>query len=232
MLNPSDVLDALVAKLKAIPSLVSAVTSADNIVAYHDPWPSENWTQAAFVQMTPPGILAFVEGVEPDAEWRHVLRLILRPAEGMEASELFALIVNGVPTNGTPTAAQAMSLVATGIVSYLATDTLTGGIEVGDKLYVHEATIPTVNNQRVAGVFYGYAMEAVGDGLGATIDIMHVQGEAAPLAEGRKLINETIHAGCHGMELPRFSRQTLVISQDASMDYFEVQVQFREIGDQ
>jgi len=48
-----------------------------------------------------------------------------------------------------------------------------------------------------------------------------------PVSAGVPLLNATVHASCHPMDLPLIQRQT-----DAEgLDYFEVPLGFMEIGD-
>ncbi len=52
--------------------------------------------------------------------------------------------------------------------------------------------------------------------------------KGVPAGSGQPMLNTTIHADCYPMDLPLIQRQT-----DAEgLDYFEVPVQFTEIGDQ
>jgi|GEM_PF-965371 len=61
-----------------------------------------------------------------------------------------------------------------GIWDLSVTDTVGGGIAVGDTLFYHDGAPPTIDNLTTAGFFYGFALEAVGAGLTATIQVMHV----------------------------------------------------------
>jgi len=64
-----------------------------------------------------------------------------------------------------------------GIFDLSVDDNEGGGIAVGDRLYYHDTGTGTpatsINNTAAAGVFYGYAMEAVTAAATATIQVMH-----------------------------------------------------------
>lgn len=158
MLNPADILDALVAKLKVITTLVDALGGdATNIVAYHDAWPASSYLQTALIEMKAPGILAVWRDTSPgnfgrNEVWKHTFSLIIRPPEAVEDGpgygDIFAAIVNGIPTGS-----------------------------------------------------------------------------------GVKLLNDLIHSGCYPMDVPTFTRQTIVVSAEASLDYFEIRITLTENGD-
>jgi hypothetical protein len=48
---------------------------------------------------------------------------------------------------------------------------------------------------------------------------------------GNRLINEHIHPLCYPMDVPTFTRQTLMVTPEASLEYFEVRLTLTEIGD-
>lgn len=53
-------------------------------------------------------------------------------------------------------------------------DTGGGGIAIGDPIYFHDGAPPTLNDVAAGGVFFGYALEAIGAGLTATIRVLHL----------------------------------------------------------
>jgi predicted RecA/RadA family phage recombinase len=53
------------------------------------------------------------------------------------------------------------------------TDTETGGIAVGAKLYYDDGD-DGLNNTATSNHFFGYALESVGNGATATINVLHV----------------------------------------------------------
>ncbi|HUS95711.1 MAG TPA: DUF2190 family protein [Hyphomicrobiaceae bacterium] len=61
-----------------------------------------------------------------------------------------------------------------GIYDLSVTDTATGGIAVGAEIWFHDANPPLLNNVAASGYSFGVALEAVGDGLTATINVLHI----------------------------------------------------------
>jgi hypothetical protein len=116
MLNPADLLDALVLKLRAIPELVEEMGGAPtNIRAYHHRWPHVSYLQVALVQAKAPAILVVWRetrpgNIETAEAWQHDFSLIVLPREEATAEvegeaaaygRIFGLIVNGVPKDDT-----------------------------------------------------------------------------------------------------------------------------------
>ncbi len=67
-----------------------------------------------------------------------------------------------------------------------------------------------------------------GDTPTAYYRLFRLVTKGVPAASGQPMLNTTIHADCYPMDLPLIQRQT-----DAEgLDYFEVPIQFTEIGDQ
>lgn len=72
-----------------------------------------------------------------------------------------------------------------GVYDLLVTDVATGGIAVGDVLYLHDGSPPTLDNVSASGYFFGFALEAISSGASDTINVRHVQSPgAAALASG------------------------------------------------
>lgn len=103
MLAPETIQNALVSKLQAIPALVALLSSSATISAYVDEWPGKvdlleavrDLPEGSILiahQETGPGQLAKME------TWRHRLSLYVKPKGKM--SDIWAQIVNGIPTNG------------------------------------------------------------------------------------------------------------------------------------
>jgi hypothetical protein len=235
MLNPADILDALVAKLQGIPALVTALTSASNIVAFHHSWPTASYLQAALLEMKAPGILVVWRESGPGTfgnseVWKHTFSLIVRPPEATVGSAnygaLFALVVNGISVD----TGRAVTSIA--VASNVATATLpaTHGLVVGDTARVSGATEDADLNDDYAVLSVPtdktltFATSGVSDGTytEATLRISRV---------GRKLLNDTIHPSCYPMEVPTFTRQTIMVTPEASLDYFEVRISLVENGD-
>lgn len=61
-----------------------------------------------------------------------------------------------------------------GIWDLSVTDTVGGGIAIGDTLFFHDGAPPTIDNLTTGGYFFGFACETIGAGLTATIQVMHV----------------------------------------------------------
>ncbi|MEN6533798.1 MAG: DUF2190 family protein [Bryobacteraceae bacterium] len=61
-----------------------------------------------------------------------------------------------------------------GVFDLSVVDSGGAGIAIGDKLYFHDGAPPTIDNVGAGGFFFGYAVEAVGAGLTATINVLHV----------------------------------------------------------
>jgi hypothetical protein len=111
MVNLAQVVDAIVAKLRDIPELVTEMGgNPDRIYAYHDHYPKRTSLPQAIYQMPAPSVMVAWQGTAPgnfgeNEAWKHQFSLFLRAGETPTAGEptayyrLFALIVNGVPTS-------------------------------------------------------------------------------------------------------------------------------------
>ena len=112
MINPAELVDALVAKLRAIPELVLEMEGdPQRIYAYHDLYPKRVSLPLAIYEMPVPSILVAWQGTAPGTfgageAWKHNLSLYLRARETLDCDpptayyRLFDLIVNGVPASG------------------------------------------------------------------------------------------------------------------------------------
>lgn len=111
MINPSELVDNLVALLRDIPELVAEMEGdAERIYAYHDQYPKRSSLAAAIHDMPAPGIMAAWQGTQPASfggvdVWRHQVTLYLRARETFEGDpptayyRLFRLITKGVPAS-------------------------------------------------------------------------------------------------------------------------------------
>jgi len=112
MINPAELVDALVAKLRAIPELVLEMEGDwQRIYAYHDLYPKRMSLPLAIYEMPVPSIMVAWQGTTPSSfgaaeAWKHNLSLYLRARETLDGDpptayyRLFDLIVNGVPAGG------------------------------------------------------------------------------------------------------------------------------------
>lgn len=113
MINPAELVDAVVTKLRAIPELVAEMESdPERISAYHDLYPKRTSLSLAIYEMPVLSILVVWQGTTPGSfgsseAWKHNLSLYLRARETLEGDRptayyrLCDLIVNGVPADGT-----------------------------------------------------------------------------------------------------------------------------------
>jgi hypothetical protein len=108
MVKPSDVVDALVAMLQAIPDLVDALNGDSSLIyAYLDTYPQNVDREKAVHDMESPSVMVVYEdfGIGSEgqaATTNHRLTIYARPAADVSGSDLAYLIVSGVPT-GEPT---------------------------------------------------------------------------------------------------------------------------------
>jgi hypothetical protein len=115
MINPAELVDNLVALLRAIPELVSEMGGDEQrILAYHDQYPKRASLAVAIHDMPAPGIMAAWQGTQPGAfgsadVWKHQVSIFLRARETSDGApptayyRLFRLITKGVPaTAGVP----------------------------------------------------------------------------------------------------------------------------------
>jgi hypothetical protein len=109
MINPAELVDALVAKLRAIPDLVAEMEGDDQrIYSYHDSYPKRVSLPLAIYEMPVPAVMVAWQGTTPgtfgaNEAWKHNISLYLRARETFDADppsayyKLFSLIVNGAP---------------------------------------------------------------------------------------------------------------------------------------
>ena len=77
--------------------------------------------------------------------------------------------------DGNSVATETMVRFGGGVYDLLVTDVATGGIAASDALWLHDGSPPTLDNVSTSGYWFGFALEAVGDGLSDTINVLHVQ---------------------------------------------------------
>ncbi len=109
MINPAELVDNLVAMLRAIPDLVAEMDGhPDRIYAYHDQYPKKASLAQAIHTMPAPAVMAVWQGTAPGTfgtadVWKHQIMLYLRARETDESDppaayyRLFRLITKGVP---------------------------------------------------------------------------------------------------------------------------------------
>jgi hypothetical protein len=109
MINPAELVDNLVALLRAIPDLVAKMDGdPERIYAYHDNYPKRSSLAQAIHNMPAPAVMAVWQGTAPGSfgnvdVWKHQVTLYLRARETDESDppaayyRLFRLITKGVP---------------------------------------------------------------------------------------------------------------------------------------
>jgi hypothetical protein len=114
MLDPDIVLNAFVAALQTIPSLVSALGSASYIQGHHFSFGTENSLERSVYQMNSPGVLvayiALIAGnFSAEEAWKHQFQIYIRPKNsasgvnpvGCSPPHLWFLMMNSaVPSLG------------------------------------------------------------------------------------------------------------------------------------
>lgn len=110
MINPSELVDNLVALLRDIPDLVVEMGgSQEAIFAYHDQYPKKVSLDQAVLELPAPGILVAWTGTAPGSfggndVWKHNLALFIRARETSDTDappyySIFRLITKGVPVS-------------------------------------------------------------------------------------------------------------------------------------
>ncbi len=108
MIDPSEIVNNLVAMLRDIPTLVAEVGDQSKIYAYHDSFPKNISLAHAIHSMPAPSIMAAWQGTAPGSfgtmdVWKHQITLFLRAkneaSPGTAYYRLFRLIVKGVPAS-------------------------------------------------------------------------------------------------------------------------------------
>ncbi|MBI4893537.1 MAG: hypothetical protein HY821_23145 [Acidobacteria bacterium] len=109
MIDPSTLIDSLVALLRDVPELLMEVGGdPDRVYAYHDQYPKKSSLALAIHQMPSPSIMAAWQGTTPGSfggsdVWKHQVSLFLRARETFDGDpptayyRLFRLIAKGVP---------------------------------------------------------------------------------------------------------------------------------------
>jgi len=108
MLSAGDILEALIAKLRAIPDLLVEMDGdAARIYPYHDAYPTHVSLRSAVYEAPHPSIVVAWQRTSPgqfgrNEVWKHDFILYLRAREAPEGPDsgyyrLFMLMVNGVP---------------------------------------------------------------------------------------------------------------------------------------
>jgi len=112
LVNPSEIVDALVALLRSIPDLVEELGGDENsIFAYHDRYPKNVSLARAIYGQPSPSVMVAWQGTALGSEgsfaaWRHSISIFLRAAEdaGDEIPAgyytLYRLILKGIPEAG------------------------------------------------------------------------------------------------------------------------------------
>ena len=99
MVKPSDLVAALVAKLKLIPGLVTLMgADASNISAYADIYPQNVNLPRAILKMKSPSTLVAYRRLREEGGIIHVLTIFVRPAVDGSLSDLYEIFVEGIPT--------------------------------------------------------------------------------------------------------------------------------------
>jgi hypothetical protein len=109
VIDPSELVNNLVATLRLIPDLVAEMDGdTERIYAYHDQFPKRSSLAHAIHQMPAPSIMAAWQGTQPGSfgevdVWKHQVTLYLRAREAADSDapayhRMFRLITKGVPT--------------------------------------------------------------------------------------------------------------------------------------
>jgi hypothetical protein len=103
MMLPADVVDLLVAQLRAIPDLVTELGGDPGVIsAYVDVYPSATNLPKAVTTMRSPSILVVYDswGIgsgDSSHPFNHRVEIYMRPRDGGSYSRLSSLLVNGTP---------------------------------------------------------------------------------------------------------------------------------------
>ncbi len=111
MINPTEIVDNLVALLRDIPEFLPLVDGdEERIFAYHDRYPQKVSLEEAKYRLLAPGIMVAWQGTSPGSfgaseVWKHEISITLRakPESGEDPPAgyyaLFRQITRGVPTS-------------------------------------------------------------------------------------------------------------------------------------
>lgn len=98
MTEPTEVLTALVAKMRAVKGLVAAVGHRDNISVYSDMYPPMRGLEEAVGQMPVPSILVALHRIViTEMQWHWQFSANLRTESVAGVYEAFNQFVNGIP---------------------------------------------------------------------------------------------------------------------------------------
>jgi hypothetical protein len=103
MINSSTIRAAFAAKLRLIPTLVALLGSSSKIIEFHDGSSAGGGDLfRRTVQSAGNDLLVAYQGTDPTGDirdiWLHRFSLIFRP--GIDPSDIFNAVVNGVPSDG------------------------------------------------------------------------------------------------------------------------------------
>lgn len=113
MIDPSEIVDNLVALLRLVPALVDEVNGDQELIySYHDQYPKRASLLGAVRDMPAPGVMVAWTGTAPGSfgpseVWRHQITIYLRSREVLDGEDtagyyrLFRQIVRGTPTGST-----------------------------------------------------------------------------------------------------------------------------------
>lgn len=99
MVDPADILAAIVTKLESIPAVVAMVHSTSNIYTHTPNFPSYNSLQQTLNNMGSPSILVAYESGQTGTDtiaWVHNVSIYVMPRG--EILTLITAIINGIPT--------------------------------------------------------------------------------------------------------------------------------------
>jgi hypothetical protein len=99
MVKPSEVVDALVAMLQAIPDLVDALNGDSNLIyAYLDTYPQNVDREKAVHDMPSPSVMVRYEGTfQGMPATTHRVLIICRPGSDASGADLAYLVLAGIP---------------------------------------------------------------------------------------------------------------------------------------
>lgn len=108
MIDPNDIVDALVDVIRDIPEVVQAMgDDSANISGFHGDWPTQPNSSLAILQTNPPSILVVSRGCYEGqlgsmAANKFPVSIFIRPAEGDSGEAIATKILQGVPSSGDP----------------------------------------------------------------------------------------------------------------------------------
>lgn len=108
-----------------------------------------------------------------------------------------------------------------GIYRLSVTDAVGGGIAVGDAIFLADGP-PVALSNTSTGFFFGFAMAAIGAGLTATIDVLHVQSPGAGTLGAGTVGAANLAAGA--------ARANLTATPARSSELAETTIQYAEVA--